>query len=59
MSNKRLEMLLLNRGGELQDGDLVDCYNQTFARDIAYTILTRINAASHYYVIEIKDSPSD
>lgn len=59
MSNKRLEMLLRNRGGELQDMDLLDCYNQTFARGVAYTIISGINAKSHYYVIEIKDTPSD
>ena len=59
MSNKRLERLLLNRGGQLQDKDLLDCYNQTFARGIAYTIISGINAKSHYYVIEIKDSLCD
>ena len=59
MSNKRLETLLLNRGGQLEDKDLLDCYNQSFARDIAFTIITRISAASHYYVIEIKNTPSD
>jgi hypothetical protein len=59
MSNKRLQMLLANRGGQLQDKDLLDCYNQTFARDVAYTIISGINAKSHYYVIEVKDTPSD
>ena len=59
MSNKRLEMMLLNRGGQLQDGDLLDCYNQTFVRDVSYTVLTKISTASHYYVIEIKDTTSD
>ena len=53
MSNTRLEMLLRNRGGELQDKDLVDCYNQTYARGTSYTITTRINASNHYYVYEI------
>ena len=59
MSNTRLEMFLLNRGGELQDKDLLDCYNQTFARDVAYTLTTRINTSNHYWVYEIVYSASD
>ena len=59
MSNKRLEMLLLNRGGQLQDKDLLDCYNQTFVRDVAYTLTTRINTSNHYWVYEIVYSTSD
>lgn len=59
MSNKRLQMLLANRGGQLQDKDLLDCYNQTFARDVAYTITTGIDFRNYHYVIEIKDTPSD
>ncbi len=59
MSNKRLERLLLNRGGELQDADFLDCYNQTFARDVACTITTGIDFRCQHYVIEIKDTPSD
>ena len=60
MSNKRLIKLLQNRGGwQMQDKDLLDCYNQTFVRDVAYTITTRINTSNHYWVYEIKDSPSD
>lgn len=59
MSNKRLEMLLRNRGGELQDKDLLDCYNQTFVTDVAYTLTTRVNASNHYWVYEIVYSTSD
>ena len=59
MSNKRLERILLNRGGELQDADFLDCYNQTFLRDVSGTILTGISFRCMHYVIEIKDSPSD
>jgi hypothetical protein len=59
MSNKRLEMLLLNRGGELQDKNLLDCYNQTFVTDVAYTITTRINTSDLYWVYEIVYSASD
>ena len=59
MSNKRLIQLLENRGGELQDGDFLDCYNQTFARDVACTITTGIDFRCQHYVIEIKDSSSD
>lgn len=58
MSNKRLEMLLRNRGGELQDGDYLDCYNQTYMRGVACTLLVD-GCKSLYYVIEIKDTPSD
>lgn len=53
MSNKRLIQLLENRGGQLQDKDLLDCYNQTFVRDVAYTITTRISTSNHYWVYEI------
>lgn len=59
MSNKRLMKLLSDRGGELQDKDILDCYNQTFVRDVAYTITTRINTSNHYWVYEIVYSASD
>ena len=59
MSNKRLERLLSHRGGELQDADFLDCYNQTFSRGVSGTILTGINFRCMHYVVEIKDSPSD
>ena len=59
MSNKRLEMFLRNRGGELEDGDFLDCYNQTFSRGVSGTILIGISFRCMHYVIEIKDSPSD
>lgn len=59
MSNKRLEKLLLDRGGQLQDGDLLDCYNQLICRDTSCTITTGIDYRCQHYVIEIKDSPSD
>ena len=58
MSNKRLGMFLKNNGGYLQDKDYLDLYNQTFLRGIASTILIG-GCKSLYYVIEIKDSPSD
>ena len=58
MSNKRLIKLLQNRGGELEDGDYLDLYNQSYSRGIAGTILIG-GCKSLYYVIEIKDSPSD
>ena len=59
MSNKRLEKILIEWGGQLEDGDLLDCYNHTFVRDVSYTILTKISTASHYYVVEIKDTTSN
>lgn len=59
MSNKRLMKLLSDRGGELQDKDLLDCYNQTSVRDVAYTITTRISTSNHYWVYEIVYSSSD
>lgn len=59
MSNKRLEKLLLDRGGQLQDGDLLDCYNQTIFTEVACTITTGVDFRNYHYVIEIKDSPSD
>lgn len=43
----------------MKDKDMLDCYNQTIARDVAVTITTRINSCSHYYVIEVKDTPGD
>ena len=59
MSNKRLEKLLLTRGGQLRDGDLLDCYNQAICRDTACTITTGINYRCQHYVIEIVYSTSD
>ena len=59
MSNKRLMKLLSDRGGELQDKDLLDCYNQTFVTDVAFTLTTRINTSNHYWVYEIVYSTSD
>lgn len=59
MSNKRLMKLLNDRGGELQDKDLLDCYNQTYARDVACTLTTRINTSNHYWVYEVVYSTSD
>jgi len=59
MSNKRLMKLLSDRGGELQDKDLLDCYNQTFVRDVAYTITTRISTSNHYWIYEVVYSASD
>ena len=51
--------LLSDRGGELQDKDLLDCYNQTFVTDVAYTITTRVSTSNHYWVYEIVYSASD
>lgn len=59
MSNKRLIKLLQNRGGQMQDGDFLDCYNQQIIRGVSGTILTGISFRCMHYVIEIKDSPSD
>ena len=59
MSNKRLMKLLSDRGGELQDKNLLDCYNQTFVTDVAFTITTRVSTSNHYWVYEIVYSTSD
>lgn len=59
MSNKRLEKFLALRGGELEDGDFLDCYNQTFSRGISGTILIGISFRNMHYVIEIKDTTGD
>lgn len=59
MSNKRLMKLLSERGGELQDKNLLDCYNQQIFRDIACTITTGISYRCQHYVIEIVYSASD
>ena len=59
MSNKRLMKLLTDQGGQLQDRDLLDCYNQTICRDVACTITTRISASCQHYVYEIVYSASD
>lgn len=42
----------------MQDGDYLDCYNQTYMRGVACTLLVD-GCKSLYYVIEIKDTPSD
>lgn len=59
MSNKRLTRMLLDRGGQLQDQDLLDCYNQTICRDVACTITTGISYRCQHYVIEIVYSTSN
>ena len=59
MSNKRLMKLLSERGGELQDKNLLDCYNQQIFRDIACTITTGISYRCQHYVIEIVYSTSN
>ena len=58
MSNKRL-IKLLNDRGELQDKDLLDCNNQTYARDVACTLTTRINTSNNYWIYEVVYSTSD
>ena len=59
MSNKRLEMILRNRGGQLEDCDLLDCYNQAICRGISCTITTGINYRCMHYVVEIVYSASN
>ena len=59
MSNKRLIKILENRGGQMQDGDFLDCYNQKILRGVSGTILTGISFRCMHYVIEIKNTPSD
>ena len=54
MSNKRLIKLLENRGGELNDTCILDCYHSSFSKDVAYTILTNINTSNLYLVYEIE-----
>ena len=46
-------------GGQMQDGDFLDCYNQTILRGVSGTILTGISFRCMHYVIEIKDTTSD
>ncbi len=59
MSNKRLIKILENRGGQMQDGDFLDCYNQKILRGVSGTILTGISFRCMHYVIEIKNTPRD
>lgn len=59
MSNKRLEMILLNKGGQMINADVLDCYNQLIYRDVSCTITTGIDYRCMHYVIEIKNTPSD
>lgn len=54
MSNKRLMKLLSDRGGELKDTCILDCYHSSFSKDVAYTILTNINTSNLYLVYEIE-----
>lgn len=52
MANTRLQKLLHSKSNELEDKDLLDGYNQGYARDAAYTITTRIIGCCHYFVFE-------
>ena len=57
MSNKRLEKILLTRGGELQDKDFLDCYNNLYLRGMSGTILTGIDFRCMHFIYE--DSTSN
>ena len=46
--NTRLVKLLIDRGGQLEHADMLDCYNQSVLKDIAITITTRIDHCNHY-----------
>ncbi len=50
--NTRLVKLLIDRGGQLEHADMLDCYNQSVLKDIAITITTRIDHCNHYWVVE-------
>ena len=45
---------LLNRGGWIKNGIMLDLYNQALCCDTTPTITTRINSCSHYWVIRIE-----
>lgn len=55
MSSLRLKTLLETKCGDAHDKDLLDCYNQTVCKDIAYTITTRVIGSCHYFVFERVD----
>jgi hypothetical protein len=55
MANTRLQKLLHTKCNELEDKVLLDGYNQTFVRDVSYTITTRVIGCCHYFVFEKVD----
>lgn len=59
MSNKRLNKLLIKRGGEIKETSMLDCYNQAVIKDVSVTITTRFNSSNHYYVMEIIQNNED
>ena len=52
MANKRLRKLIKSGKVPIRGGVMLDCYNQRAVEDYSVTITTRINSATHYYVIE-------
>ena len=50
--DKRLMILLQNRGGQIKDGCMIDTYNQQIQYDISCTIRTNINTANHHFIVE-------
>jgi hypothetical protein len=45
-------------GGVLQDGCMIDTYNQQVQTDVACTILTNINTANHHFIVEVTNEKS-
>jgi DNA-cytosine methyltransferase len=50
-NNKRLNENLEKHKGQLEDGTLLDSYNQTIHKDKSNTITTRVNASSCTHVV--------
>ncbi len=53
-NNVRLNETLEKHKDDLEDGTMIDSYNQTIHKDKSITISTRVNASSQTHIVEIK-----
>lgn len=52
--NKRLLKLFTDSWGGIDDGDILDCYNQTICKGLSCTIKTTIDHSNMYYLCEMR-----
>ena len=49
---KRLEKLILSIREPIRGGWMLNAYNQTYMKDVAYTIMARIDNGNHYISVD-------
>lgn len=51
--DKRLIKIINDKGRYLEDGCMLDTYNQQIQYNVSCTIRTNINTANHHFIVEI------